>query len=416
MNAHVFFKSIGVFGLIILFSNLTFADDFLSQERLLNSFKVPLFKINKQAVVYPIDPKILSLYELSAHDSVNAQAKLQQLQQMTLTLNQAEHYLMYVVLANLANVAGQENTVINWLKKAITLEPSLNEEQLNSPNFANAHLILANVYQQQGTYQKAFDSKKAYIKKYSDHLASQNKLRIEGLNEKHHMKTKYEENQLLGQSSELRSLELLQAESQRKRQNINITIIIFTGLLFFFLLLRQFRIRRALKILIKTDSLTQLINRKTFFKNGYRYMEHTLEEQSELCVIMVDIDNFKQLNDKFGYDVGDKVIVLVARLGSEAMRSRDILARIDGEEFAAILPDTNIGQARAIAGRIREKIQDSVDKELNELSISVSIGLASSEDDIGNFDHLFHAAEVATRQAKKQGGNGVCNYLSTHQD
>lgn len=413
MNIYAIIKAFVIFFLVKLFTCNAFASGMPSEEEIFNKFSMSLTKQKNSAAVFVIDEKVLALKKLSENDIAAAKVQLQKLQQTGLEHNQAEFYLLHVIRANIANVKGQEHKVVNWLNKAIKLEPYLSDRQINSPDFAMVYLLLANIYQQQGEYQKAFDTKKKYIKKYSTHLKLQNELRVERLTEKYQMTKKHEENELLEQNSELKRFELARGESQRNEQNINIAIILGTGLLFFFLLLHQFKIRRTLKSLAKTDSLTKLANRRAFFSSGYHHMEYALKAHSELCVLMIDIDNFKQVNDDLGHNAGDKVICHVAALASEAMRSRDVFARIGGEEFAAILPDASVGQARAIAERIREKIQESTDQTLNELSITVSIGLASIHDAKESFDHLLHVADIAMYQAKSKGRNCVRTYMPT---
>ncbi len=402
--------------LLLISSYGAIANEVSEQEQIFQQPSLPLAKQESSTVVLSVDEKVLSLKKLSEHDAVAAQVRLQQLQQAGLGLNQAEYYLLHVIRANIANVRGQEHKVINWLNKAIKLEPYLHEKQLNSPDFADAHLMLADIYQQQGFYQQAFDAKKKYIKKYSAHLKAQNSLRVKRLNEKYQLERKREENELLSQSSELKRFELTRVESQRNQQNINIAFILLAGLLFFFLILRQFKIRRQLKLLARTDSLTQLANRRAFFTTGYHLMAQAISDKSELCVLMIDIDHFKATNDNFGHDIGDRVICLVADLAGEAMRSRDILARIGGEEFAAILPDATVDQARAIAERIREKVQSNSEQKNVSDTVTVSIGLASINDARENFDLLLHAADLAMYQAKKQGRNCVYNYSPTDQE
>jgi diguanylate cyclase (GGDEF)-like protein len=414
MNRCFISKNLIAFFIVQSLVSVAVASDSSGQEQIFNEFTASITSQKNIVENFPIDQQILALKKLSEHDAASARTEMQRLQQIGLELNQAEYYLLHLARANIANIKGQEHKVINWLNKAIKLESYLNEKQLNSPDFASAYLMLANIYHQQGLYQKAFDSKKKYIKKYASHLKLRNKLRVRRLNEKYQMAKKLEQNELLEQSGELKRLELARAESQRSKQNLNIAIILLAGLLFLLLLLRQFKIRRALKILAKTDDLTKLANRRAFFSNGYRYMEHALKAQSELCVLVISIDHFKQLNDKLGDDIGDDIICHVAGLASEAMRSRDILARIGGAEFAAILPDANIGQARSIAERIREKIQHCAKEGLKEESVSVSIGLASINDANDSFDDLLHLADMAMQQAKANGCNCLCNDLPTN--
>tara|TARA_R110000737_G_scaffold239065_2_gene251091 strand:+ start:789 stop:2048 length:1260 start_codon:yes stop_codon:yes gene_type:complete len=402
-----------------LYTLLTFvdisasADEIITQQKVFNKLDTSLSPALNEQGVFTLDSEILSLKTLSEHDKATAQVKLLALQASGLLLNQAEQYLLYIVHANIANVEGQENKVINWLNKAIKLEPSLAKKQLDTPLFAGAYLTLASIYERQRATQKAFDSKKIYIEKYFSYLEQQKELRVKRLDEKYDIERKHEKNQLLTQNNQLKRYALALAQSAQREQYRNIAIFLAASIIFFVLLLRQFKIRRALKSLAKTDSLTLLANRRAFFDNGYIYMERALLANSELSVLMLDIDHFKKVNDSFGHDVGDKVICHVAALASETMRSRDFLARIGGEEFAAILPDANIEQARAIAERIREKIQDhSNEHRVNDIQTTVSIGLASINDVRESFDSLLHAADMAMYQAKANGRNQVFSYIS----
>ena len=404
---------------ICMLGNVTNADEALGEQQVFNQTDNLSANLAASSTdhdpaaefIFPINAQILSLKTLSEHDRVTAQAKLLEFQALSLTLNKAEQYILYLVRANIANVEGQEYKVINWLNKAIKLEPSLAQKQLDTPLFAGAYLILANVYASIEEEKKAFDNKKLYIKKYFSHLEQQKSYRLKRLNEKYDLEKRTGENELLTQNSQIKHFDLTRAESDRQQQNRNITIFIAAVIVLFLLLLRQFKIRRSLKLLAKTDSLTLLPNRHSFFKSGRSYMKKALSEGKELSVLMLDIDHFKKVNDKFGHDVGDQAICHVAALASETMRDRDFFARIGGEEFAAILPDANIEQARAIAERMREKIQYSIsENKLNKAAITVSIGLASIKDVPDNFDSLLHAADVAMYQAKTNGRNQVCSY------
>jgi diguanylate cyclase (GGDEF)-like protein len=388
----------------------TNADETTESEQTLNKLDSASFS-QESNVALSINEKIISLKMLSEKDRAGARIKLSELETSALTFNQAEQYILHIVRANIANVAGQESTVINYLHKAIELETSLAKSQLDDPLFASAYLIRANIYEKQGDEKAAFDSKKQYIKKYFAHLKQQKELRVKGLHDKYNIEKNYEENELLGQNNQIKQYALTRAESDRKQQLYNIAIFIAAVIVLFVLLLRQFSIRRALKLLAKTDSLTYLANRRSFFERGSIFMEQAISEGSELSVLMLDIDHFKKINNNFGHEVGDKAICHVAALASETMRSRDFLARIGGEEFAAILPDANIEQARAIAEHMREKIQDNTRKSNGEnVHVTVSIGLASIRDVSESFDSLLHAADMAMHQAKAEGCNQVCSY------
>lgn len=387
------------------------ANEIIGQQKVFNKLTNTFSTLPKSAGILEVNSEILSLEALSKHDKASAQVKLLTLQASISRLNIAEQYVLHVVRANIANIAGQEHKVINWLNKAIKLEPFLDVKQLNTPLFSNVYLTLATVYESQGENRKAFESKQLYIKKYFAFLQQQKDHRLTRLNEKYNLEKRHEENELLTQNSQIKRYALAHAESERHQQYRNIAIFLTVAIVFFVLLLRQFRTRRALKLLAKTDSLTCLPNRRAFFKSGYSYMDEALRSDKALSVLMLDIDNFKQINDQFGHDVGDDIICIVAALASETMRARDFLSRIGGEEFAAILPDANIEQARAIAERIREKTQDHISENpAGNIQVTVSIGLASINDVNDSFDSLLHAADLAMYQAKADGRNQVRSY------
>ncbi|MGB1263231.1 MAG: GGDEF domain-containing protein [Cognaticolwellia sp.] len=361
--------------------------------------------------ILPIRQQVLSLKILSEHNPNAAQAKLLALPPLTPAFNNAEQYVLYIVRANVALAAGEKQQALNWLNKAVKSEALLAKKQLNTPLFSSVYIKLAETYQAQGEYKNAFDSRQQYITKYFDYLAQQKQHRVQQLDNKYSIGKKQEENELLTQNSKIKHYALMRAESKKEQQIRHIMIFIAAGFVLILLVIRQYKIQQALNILAKTDPLTQLANRRSLFNTGNSYMKQALSNNSELSVLMLDIDHFKSVNDSFGHDVGDNAICTVARLASETMRYRDVLARIGGEEFAAILPDATLEQARAIAEHMREKIQDQTSSnQRNNLQITVSIGIASIKEVNENFDSLLHAADIAMYQAKANGRNQVCGY------
>lgn len=429
---HKYLKKIKSFVLSFLLSfwliNISFqtlADENINKQQAFTSSGSPQINPDNSKEILVISGAVYALKTLSEHDKSAAQIKLLEMLSSGVTLNIAEQYLLNVVRANISNTDGQEHKVINWLNKAIALEPSLSSKQLDSPLFADSYLLLSDVYQRQGEDQLAFDNKKKYIKKYFSHLKQYKELRVKRLNEKFNIEKKHEENELLAQNNEIKQYALSRAESDRTQQHIHIAIFIVAVSVFFLLLVRQFKIRRALKLLAKTDSLTQLPNRRSFFSRGNAYMNKALSSDKELSILMLDIDDFKTINDNLGHDAGDSVICRVAALADETMRSRDFLARIGGEEFAAILPDATIEQARSIAEHIREKVQDNASNNISnninnntkqQTAVTVSIGIASIRDVKEDFDSLLHAADLAMYQAKVKGCNQVFSFAKAEKE
>jgi len=126
------------------------------------------------------------------------------------------------------------------------------------------------------------------------------------------------------------------------------------------------------------DGLTNAYNRRYFDERLKHETDRCIRNKTDLVCLFIDVDFFKQVNDRYGHQAGDVVLVRLVTLMREQVRSSDIVARYGGEEFAVILPDTGIQLAHEVAERIRSKVED---QELtvndNTLSITVSIGLAS---------------------------------------
>src|SRR5690606_36035631 len=127
-----------------------------------------------------------------------------------------------------------------------------------------------------------------------------------------------------------------------------------------------------------TDSLTGIATRRFFFETFEAEVQRAKRDQKSLSLLILDIDNFKSVNDNYGHQTGDKAICDVAQTCTEILRPYDTLGRIGGEEFAILLPKTDIQEALKIAERIRHKCESSkVVINDNRLSLTCSIGAAS---------------------------------------
>ena len=168
--------------------------------------------------------------------------------------------------------------------------------------------------------------------------------------------------------------------------------------------------RHALAELATTDPLTKLRNRRAFFDNGAKCLSLSKRYDSDLSVILLDIDFFKKINDTYGHHVGDEALLVVARILLELARDMDTVARIGGEEFAVLLPDTNRLGAAVLAERIRvaiEKEQYVVGDKI--ISMTVSIGIASLRTDASDsIDQMLSVADTRLYIAKKNGRNRIC--------
>ena len=123
---------------------------------------------------------------------------------------------------------------------------------------------------------------------------------------------------------------------------------------------------------------------------------------------MIDIDHFKQVNDRYGHAVGDETIVAVADACSEGKRGSDIVGRLGGEEFAMLLPETDLAQANVVADRLRKRICDRVlMAQKIHFRVTASIGVAAASVSMSGVDILMRAADQALYQAKAEGRDRV---------
>jgi len=155
------------------------------------------------------------------------------------------------------------------------------------------------------------------------------------------------------------------------------------------------------------DSMTGLLNRRQFFVVAEVERERSRRYRRPLSMLMIDIDEFKSINDSFGHDVGDEVILLVANVCQSLIRSTDFIARLGGEEFALLLPETGLKDAGDLAERLREAVSKiTVAETAGVFTPTVSIGVSEAADGMPIAD-LLKRADVALYDAKQGGRNKV---------
>ncbi|MBC8238128.1 MAG: diguanylate cyclase [Helicobacteraceae bacterium] len=187
---------------------------------------------------------------------------------------------------------------------------------------------------------------------------------------------------------------------------IKLLSIIFFALLIvyisiIYLLRRLDKKNEALYKLATIDQLTQLSNRREFDKDIYTSIIKAQREKSSLVLLMMDIDHFKNINDTFGHQIGDEILIGVAKIIQNSTREYDKSYRVGGEEFTVILKDIDKSEARSLAARIKDDVETfySVDKK-----ITLSLGMCeyNQEDDATLF---YKKVDDALYRAKENGRN-----------
>lgn len=167
-------------------------------------------------------------------------------------------------------------------------------------------------------------------------------------------------------------------------------------------------ISAKMKKMATTDHLTNLLNRRGFNEYGERAFSAARRAGAELSVIMTDIDRFKYINDKYGHAAGDSALVHFARLVSESRRKEDVIARVGGEEFALLLPGTNLRDAMALADQMCSKIGSSpMDMTSVGLPMTSSFGVAAISAKDKSLDDMVLRADRAMYRSKRAGRNQV---------
>ena len=167
---------------------------------------------------------------------------------------------------------------------------------------------------------------------------------------------------------------------------------------------------------ITADHLTGLANRETFFAILRHEWARSIRSGRNLSVVMIDVDEFKSVNDNYGHLIGDAALQCVSSCLVSTGRSSDVMARLGGDEFAAILPETDQAGALVWAERAREKIAISRVECLGQVvRVSASFGVASRTDREASPEELVHSADRYLYAAKNDGRNrvwGMCQELS----
>ena len=156
------------------------------------------------------------------------------------------------------------------------------------------------------------------------------------------------------------------------------------------------------------DPLTGIANRRGFTERADRVITRSKADQTPLTLLLFDLDNFKSINDKFGHRAGDHVLVVFSQTLAQTLRPLDLIGRVGGEEFVALLPTVSAETAFDIAERVRDAFADAAQNvDGYPVGGTVSIGTASAKQAGYDFDALYTVADAALYRAKQKGRNRI---------
>ncbi|MEO8000677.1 MAG: GGDEF domain-containing protein [Arenimonas sp.] len=205
-------------------------------------------------------------------------------------------------------------------------------------------------------------------------------------------------------------LQLEQTVTKQKAHYGALLVILLAVLLAIIILwaYRTKRMQMAFRRLAETDTLTGISNRDHFTKNVEQALSEAGKKSEQLGLIMLDLDNFKSINDRYGHSTGDWVLKRVINAIKPICRSQDCIGRIGGEEFAILLRASDLESARAMAERFREHIAAiNTDETGNTFTATASFGVTTTLSSGYIFDTLLSQADQALYQSKHEGRNRV---------
>lgn len=172
--------------------------------------------------------------------------------------------------------------------------------------------------------------------------------------------------------------------------------------------LERARLFQEVQSLALTDPLTGLHNRRSIFELGKIEFSRAHRMKRAFCCMMLDLDHFKSINDKYGHQVGDHVLQEFARRCKSSVREVDIVGRYGGEELIIVMPETDLQSALPVAERLRKRIADTpLDAGTHKVNATVSIGVAQKDNNTLQFETLIARADQALYIAKHRGRNQV---------
>lgn len=260
-----------------------------------------------------------------------------------------------------------------------------------------------------GEHLRAYQLLESYYEKYSNVLIESSSVRVTNIRASMELERQEVEKALSSQRIKAEQLELKAREQKALQQSYFILFLLTLLLIVFAVAAFQYINNKKMARLSITDPLSGLYNRRYVFQYLNKLLSRTDSAKKELSILLIDIDDFKIINDTYGHPAGDKVIEELVKIAMSILRAEDVMGRIGGEEFLCVLPRTSIEESEVIAERIREGVEHhrfySEDGQL--LEVTLSFGIASVTEQTHDAKTLYSQADKALYQAKKAGKNRV---------
>jgi len=337
----------------------------------------------------PGDRAFLLVVAAQTYASLGRWQEAEQLARQGLQRSRADHHLEITnqclwMLGVIAHGIGQHAAAIDWLLEA---EQGFGEIH-NVFYVLHVYRALADAYADAGQFERAFHFLQLYQNRYEESLGASAKARFFTLQIQHELtQAEFERDHALQQKIQL---ETLNAELQRKMEEVE-------------------KLQAALRDQAVHDSLTGLYNRRFLAEQIGPILDHAQRGGYPVCVVLIDLDYFKRVNDTHGHGFGDQVLIELADLLRQQIRSSDLAVRYGGEEFCLLFPLASAADTRARTERLLELFHSCAialcGKSMTGLTFSA--GIAEFPLHGTTSDELLQNADAALYRAKNQGRNRV---------
>lgn len=153
------------------------------------------------------------------------------------------------------------------------------------------------------------------------------------------------------------------------------------------------------------DSLTGLSNRRYFMTVATEYIKKAEKESQRFSLMFIDLDYFKAVNDRFGHETGDQLLIIIAKKIGSLIKISDVASRVGGDEFVLLIKDVDQSQIEDIAKRILDRVSETIIINGNQCHVGVSIGVSTFPTDGTTIDELLSKSDEAMYSVKKEGRN-----------
>ncbi len=316
--------------------------------------------------------------------------------------NRLQIATMHIHLGDVARREKQYESAISHYKNAVPLL----EYSRFTVILLRAYRGLADAYSNAGNFESAYSIYNSYA------LLLQNYLEKQSSDDLERMRTRFETERL---SDDNQRLELVNAQQQEKidadreiklLQLAAIALSVTVIALVLFFLHRGKRYANEMRGLATTDELTQLPNRRSIMSFARREWDSAQRSGRTFSCLMFDIDHFKLINDTYGHQIGDEVLVAVAKAVNSDRRKSDCVGRVGGEEFLLIASESSAETAAILADRVRRSVEELRFESAPDRVVTISIGVVEFQRQ-ESLDELIQHADSALYEAKSNGRNQV---------